>query len=132
MQFETILAGKPIKALINENTIFTDLDQDGEALWGLFLFSGYLTALENRRVDFKTECVLIPPNQEVALLYPDIISSWFLEELGEENYHWLLKSITNGDVNTFLEILKRFMRESVSYFDVGGTCSRNGFIMAWC
>jgi len=121
MQFETILAGKPIKVLINENTIFADLDQDSEALWGLFLFSGYLTALENHRVDIKSECVLTPPNQEVACLYPDIISSWFLEGLGEKNYYWFLKSLTEGDLETFLEILQRFLRTSASYFDVKGT-----------
>ena len=119
-EFETILAGKPIEATVNESTVFADLDGDSESVWGLLLFSGYLTAIQSRRIGIKNQCLLIPPNQEVSWLYPDIIRSWFLEELGEENYDWLLKSLTEGDLDTFLVILQKFLRESISYFDVSG------------
>lgn len=119
-KLELILEGQPITALINENTVFSDLDGDGEAVWGLLLFAGYLTVIRSKQQGIKSECVLIPPNREVASLYPDIIASWFSGKMGEQQYHWLFKSLTEGDMDVFLEILQKFLRESLSYFDMSG------------
>ena len=44
IQFESILEGKPVEVLVDENMTFADLDRSGDKLWSLLLFSGYLTA----------------------------------------------------------------------------------------
>jgi hypothetical protein len=96
------------------------LKKNSEALWSLLLFSGYLTALKTVQSGFGYRCTLTPPNEEVASLYPAIITQWFSDVLETENYHHLLKNLTEGRLGIFLRALKRFLKESMSYFDVKG------------
>ncbi|MDN5332639.1 MAG: hypothetical protein PWP45_1864, partial [Tepidanaerobacteraceae bacterium] len=47
-----------------------------EAVWGLFLFSGYLTAKEKQIRGLKASCNLSIPNKELRELYIDIFETW--------------------------------------------------------
>lgn len=131
-KFELLIQGQPINGLIGEAMTFADLDQDEDAPWALLLFAGYLTSLSSEWIGLQQNCRLIPPNQEVAYLYPNIIASWFSESIGRENYHYLLQSLTQGDLETFLRLLRKFLLESASYFDVKGNAPEkfyHGFVM---
>jgi len=135
IEFEKILDGNPVEVFVDENITFSDLNGSGDKLWTLLLFAGYLTALETDTTVWtstKTKCSLTPPNREVVLLYRDIIITWFSESIGQQNYHYLLKSLITGDVKEFLKILKKFLLESMSYFDVKGDSPEkfyHGFVM---
>ena len=132
MQFEAILEGKPVEALIDQNITFSDLNGSGDRLWTLLLFAGYLTAIQTERVGTKNQCLLKPPNQEVDLLYRDIIVDWFSGPLTDMVYNALLKHLTTGDLPSFLKILKKYLRQSASYFDVKGDQPEkfyHGFVM---
>jgi hypothetical protein len=119
-QFELILAGKPIKAMITENMVFSDLTNNSDALWSLLLFSGYLTVIEKNYVGTDLDCLLRTPNYEVHALYKTIINNWFSAPLGQISYQNFLKSLTTGDLNKFIKTLKQFLKESLSHFDVKG------------
>jgi hypothetical protein len=132
IECEKILEGKPVEALVDENITFADLNGSGDKLWTLLLFSGYLTSIHTELAGFEKKCLLQPPNKEIALLYSHVINAWFKESLGQENYHYLLKSLITGDVQEFLEILQKFLFESLSYFDVKGNAPEkfyHGFVM---
>ncbi len=132
IECEKILEGKPVEALVDENITFADLNGSGDKLWTLLLFSGYLTSTRTELAGFEKKCMLQPPNKEIGLLYSHVISAWFKESLGQQNYHYLLKSLITGDVEEFLEILQKFFSESLSYFDVKGTAPEkfyHGFVM---
>lgn len=117
IQFESILEGKPIDVLVNQNITFADLNGSGDRLWTLLLFAGYLTSTRTEMAGLEHQCLLSLPNQEVASLYPNIIRSWFADSLTHKGYESLLKYLTEGQINYFLEILKKFLWESASYFD---------------
>jgi hypothetical protein len=119
IQFESVLAGDPIEVMINENMTFAELNKS-DALWSLLLFSGYLTALEERYIDTQVSCLLQTPNQEIAALYRDIIREWFDASLGKIEYHKFLMNLVEGRLENFLSTLQRFLKESTSYFDVKG------------
>ncbi len=93
-----LLSGQAIEALINENMVFGDLERDQDALWNLLLFSGYLKVIKSERIRAHWQCLLVPPNYEVTMLYEDIIQEWFTSTLGKSNYDSFLNSLTRGDV----------------------------------
>jgi hypothetical protein len=129
---EPILEGKPIEALVDENITFADLDGSGDHLWNLLLFAGYLTSIKTELSGMQKKCLLKSPNKEISLLYPHIISTWFAETLGRQDYQCLLESLITGDLEEFLDILQTFLFRSASYFDVSGTAPEkfyHGFVM---
>ena len=131
-EFEAILQGQPVSALIDEGITFADLNKSGDKLWSLLLFAGYLTSIKTEWVDTKSRCLLTASNREVMALYRDIIMDWFSESLGQTKYQALLESLTTGNVTQFLSILQKFLLRSSSYFDVGGEEPErfyHGFIM---
>ncbi|MDF3055109.1 MAG: putative AAA-ATPase [Gammaproteobacteria bacterium] len=119
-KFEQILAGNPIEVIITEKMVFGDLKTNTDALWSLLLFSGYLTVRKATPIDTEFNCELQTPNQEVAALYRTVIRGWFTDSLSTAGYQAFLENLTTGDLDTFLERLKRFLKESSSFFDVGG------------
>lgn len=131
-QFELILAGQTIETMIDESMVFADLDISKDALWSLLLFSGYLTCKEMKLAGMQYNCLLMSPNQEVSVLYQDIIRKWFSDSLGRDTYQALLISLTEARLDDFLFILQKFLLESASYFDVKGTEPEkfyHGFVM---
>jgi len=132
IEFEKILKGNPVEVLIDENITFSDLNGSGDKLWTLLLFAGYLTSTQTEPAGLEKKCLLQPPNQEIALLYSHLITTWFKETLGQKNYHYLLKSLITGDTTEFLEILQKYLSQSMSYFDVKGDAPEkfyHGFVM---
>jgi hypothetical protein len=121
-KFELLLAGKSIEVMIREKMVFDDLKTNSGALWSLLLFSGYLTATQTTSTDEGFDCALRTPNREIAALYRTVIKEWFTAtaSLGIDEYRAFLKSLITGDLDTFLERLKRFLKESSSFFDAGG------------
>ncbi|MDF3054592.1 MAG: putative AAA-ATPase [Gammaproteobacteria bacterium] len=119
-KFELLLAGESIEAVITENMTFSDLTTNGNALWNLLLFSGYLTIVAKQAVNMRFDCSLKTPNHEVDALYRDVICQWFENPFGIEVYRNFLKNLTEGDVDKFISILRRFLKESTSCFDVKG------------
>ena len=133
-QLESLLEGKPIEALVDENITFSDLDGSGHHLWNLLLFAGYLTALKNEWGGLGTErkCLLVSPNREISSLYHSIIVNWFADTLTYPGYQSLLKNLVTGNLEEFLAVLRKFLRVSASYFDVSGQEPEkfyHGFVM---
>ena len=67
-------------------------------------------------------------------LYHDIVIDWFAETLGSIQYKSLLESLTQGQLDIFLKILKNFLMDSASYFDVSGKQPEkfyHGLVMGW-
>jgi hypothetical protein len=120
VQFELLLQGKPVSRLIDENFAFDDLADNESAIWSLLLFSGYLKAIQTIPEGTKTNCILLSPNQEVIYLYKDTIQEWFIDRMGQGQYHQFLMSLVEGKIDDFAKILKQFLFETASVFDVKG------------
>jgi len=116
---EEILAGHESIRLISEGTPLSSLDRDGSSVWNILLFSGYLTlAAPPVLEEGEVKCSLRIPNYEVDCLYKHIIKNWFYETIKEDGASIMLKSLLNGDIDTFETIFNKFILETMSYYDL--------------
>lgn len=113
---EELLRGGTIDKKIEEGIVFSELEKGTSTIWSLLLFSGYLTI--DATPSYGTPCRLKIPNLEINELYRSMILDWFDKSIDEHQYHILLDSLINGDVDTFSRIFEDFMLSSVSVFDV--------------
>lgn len=111
-----LLGGGSIEKNIEEGIIFPDLDHSPNAIWSLLLYSGYLTL--DKVPSYGMPCSLRIPNSEVTELYRSMILDWFERSIHEHKYRMLLKSLIDGDIDTFSQLFQEFMFSSASVFDV--------------
>ncbi|MBA3238243.1 MAG: AAA family ATPase [Parachlamydiaceae bacterium] len=127
---EQLLKGEFIEMNIDDGVVFSELQQNPNALWSLLLYCGYLTL--DSAPSYGTPCHLRIPNTEIAELYKSMILSWFEQSIHEYKYRLLLSSLTSGDIDTFSQIFQEFMLSSVSVFDVPSEESEkiyHGFVL---
>jgi hypothetical protein len=118
--FERLLAGEAITKIIDEYVVLKDITQSEERVWSFLLFTGYLKVLSKTIQGSKFKCELCIPNKEIAALYNDVIRDWFPAAMPGYAYKALLKSLVEGDVELFEELLQLALRDTLSYFDVKG------------
>lgn len=119
-ELEALIEGESITKVIDDNIIMTDIDETSENLWSFLLFTGYLKASKKENIDGDLVCELEIPNKEVYSFYRNIIKKWFSENISNTKYNAMLKALVTGDVKTFEYILKEFVINSISYFDISG------------
>ena len=116
-QFELLLQGKPVEQLIDDNTVFGDLQANESAVWSLLLMTGYLKVLGQRRTEQGLWCTLAIPNREVRDLYRQIIEQWLSNGHGVKWYNEFLDHLLTGNLEEFERELKQLMEETVSVHD---------------
>ncbi|SHH26170.1 AAA family ATPase [Clostridium grantii] len=117
---EILVEDKNITRCIIDNIVMEDIRKSSDNLWSFLLFTGYLKAYDKERIGLKDYYKLKIPNLEIKSLYIDIIENWFNNSISKDKYNMMLNSLTKGDIKTFGKILKQFVLNSISYFDVGG------------
>jgi hypothetical protein len=117
---EILIEDGEITKSITDNVVMEDIMKSSDNLWSFLLFTGYLKAYGKERKGLKDYCKLKVPNLEIKSLYYDIIQNWFDTNLSRHKYETMLKSLLCGELKTFGKLLKQFVLNSISYFDVGG------------
>ena len=116
--FETLLLKGTISKLVDEGLVFASLKTSKEAIWGLLLFSGYLTLTElPDYVGTRFSCKLRIPNQEVYALFQDLVQDYFTDTF-LDSWSDLLKALITGDVPTFSEEFQKIIMEMFSVHDL--------------
>lgn len=113
---EELLRGGIVEKIVEEGIVFPHLEQSPNVVWSLLLYSGYVTmaAPPSYGEPFRLRI----PNLEVGELYKGMVLDWFRNTIHEHKYSLLLRSLTQGDVDTFSQLFREFMLTSVSVFDV--------------
>src|SRR3989338_322998 len=120
IKLESLVRNEPIEALVDEYVSFSNFAKNPSALWSLLLSSGYLKATACERADDKLKCELLPPNYEVSLVYRALVKEWLSDPLGQEQYDYFIASLLKGHITDFTKMLKKFLVETLSVFDVTG------------
>jgi hypothetical protein len=120
IRLESLIRNEPIKAMIDEYVTFINFNMTPSAIWSLLLSSGYLKATSCERTDDKLSCVLLPPNYEVYLVYRTMVKDWLTDHIGYEQYSDFLDSLLKGNIIDFTKMLKKYMVETFSVFDITG------------
>ena len=123
ISMENLLKGKHLYKEIDEQIIFNQLDVDENAIWSLFLASGYLKA-ESYTLNEETGGDLYElalTNKEVQIMFQKMIRKWF-SSTGTV-YNGFIKSLLQDDVKSMNAYMNRVALATFSYFDSGRNLS---------
>ena len=109
MEMEKLLKGEVLQTRIDEQIIFSQLDSRTDAVWSLFLASGYLR-VKNYFIDEEWGqdiYELALTNREVRFMFGQMIDGWFKDFIPE--YNDFVKTMLTGDIkamNVYMNISK--------------------------
>ena len=125
--FENLMRGKSLRAEIDEQIVYGELDSDGQAIWSLLLAAGYLkvkqfNAYETEFGDWKEEYELELTNFEVKTMFRGMVRRWF----GSVSYAYndFVKALLLGDLDAMNEYMNTVSAVTFSSFDTGKNPSR--------
>lgn len=116
---ESLLKGEHLYREIDEQIIFDQVDGDENAIWSLFLASGYLKA-ENYTLNEDTGADLYElalTNKEVEIMFRKMIKKWF-SSTGTV-YNGFIRALLQDDVKSMNAYMNRVALAMFSYFDSG-------------
>ena len=115
---EDLLNGGSFYAQIDEEIIFSQLDDDIDAVWSLLLAGGYLKVSgfrKNKR--YQKDYIFSLTNMEIRSVFDKMVKSWF--SLKEYKYHDFSDALLSGNIEFMNEYLNAVANETFSYFDTG-------------
>ncbi len=119
MTMERLLQGDSLCVSLDEQIVFSQLDQGDDAVWSLLLASGYLKAVhyEFSTVRRRAEYELKLTNMEVQAMFEQMIEGWFDGCRRVKNA--FLQALLSDDVKAMNTFMNRVTLEVFSYFDTG-------------
>lgn len=119
ISMESLLKGEHLHKEIDEQIIFDQLDVDENAIWSLFLTSGYLK-VESYALNEDTGADLYElalTNKEVQIMFRKMIKKWF-SGTGTV-YNGFIRALLQDDVKSMNAYMNRVALATFSYFDSG-------------
>ncbi|MBD5449588.1 MAG: AAA family ATPase [Lachnospiraceae bacterium] len=116
---EDLLQDKMFHTLIDEQIVFSQLDNKNSAVWSLLLASGYLRVEQfvfNERRG-KIEYDLKLTNKEVRLMFEQMIEDWFMDYTSD--YNGFIKAMLQDDKKAMNVYMNKVTLATFSYFDTG-------------
>jgi hypothetical protein len=113
---QQLIEGKTIDKELKENFVFQDFEHNHELLWTLLTDNGYLTQVQES--DFGNYQLKIP-NNEVKIVFTDIIKTWIQEEV-KLTRDLLVNTARNLINNRLIEFeigFRQIIGDTISYFD---------------
>lgn len=80
--------------MVNDSVRFDHLENDETTVWGMLLYTGYLTSFSSRRLEDGEECELLIPNREIRGLFRAGLINWFGGKIAEQSVNLLQSSNT--------------------------------------
>ncbi len=120
--FERLLRGESISAELEEQIIYSQLDEDQQAIWSLLLACGYLKVKEIKTCSSDYEewsqvYELELTNFEVKVMFRAMIRRWFGKVSGV--YNDFLKALLTDDLEGMNESMNEIAGVLFSSFDTG-------------
>ena len=109
--FEELLRGGTIIKSINEEMVFSQLDENTEAIWSLLAAAGYLKSEKISLDEYKLQIV----NFEVMHMFNNMVKDWFKAKTAK--YGMFIKSLLNENVEDMNDYMNIIAMSSVSFFD---------------
>lgn len=120
-KFETLLSGESIRARIDEQVVYSQLSMDENAIWSLFVASGYLKIKKHFQAEppeqWRQIYELEITNFEVMLMFRNLVHEWFARS--ESNYNDFIIALLSGDLEAMNVYMNRIAQTVFSFFDSG-------------
>lgn len=126
MIVEDLIQGKSFKARIDEQIVFSQLDEENDAVWSLLLASGYLKVVNIDVTETETEQIQIYTlsctNKETRYMFSRMVRGWF--KTSDKSYNHFLNALLANDVESMNEFMNNVALDTFSTFDTGKRPSR--------
>ena len=126
MIVEDLIRGKSFKAKIDEQIVFSQLDEKNDAVWSLLLASGYLKVMNIEVIDTESDWTpvytLSCTNKETRIMFSKMVQGWFAT--GDRSYNYFIKALLTNDVEGMNEFMNDVALDTFSCFDTGKRPSR--------
>jgi len=121
-EIELLLQNHTLKdKKIEVNIALSDLNGSSQEPWSLLLFTGYLTAISHTIIDRKDHYTLAIPNEEIEILYKDLIYQALQATISFDKLKKLMEAFIAGDRKTVEQCLQGFIIDTCSSHDVAKT-----------
>lgn len=118
VDFERLMKGDSLEKEIDEQVVFSQLEEDETAIWSLLLASGYLRVVNYSISGDGTERYeLSITNREVHVMFAKMVRGWFAS--GSSCYNGFIKALLNHDIKAMNAYMNKIALETISYFDSG-------------
>ena len=118
---ETLISGKTINVIIDEQIVFSELEYSEDAVWSLMLASGYLKVISAEELNLtresENEYELALTNREILFMFRKMILRWFSSAKMETNE--FVRALMGGDVESMNEYMNDVALKTFSSFDSG-------------
>ena len=126
LEFEALMHGETISAVIDEQIVYNQLSGKKGAVWSFLLASGYLKVVDIEFIE-RTGALhyqLALTNKEVMIMFANMIRDWF-ESNDNDYYNDFIKALLMGDVKAMNTYMNKVALTTFSYFDMGKNPSEN-------
>ena len=115
---EDLLKGNTFFTELDEQIVFSDLDENENAIWSLLVASGYLKVINVVQDMESGICTyeLQLTNKEVRLMFQTMIKKWFAKG-SRSYYNDFIKALLLGDVKAMNTYMNRVALNTFSSFD---------------
>lgn len=119
MDMETLLNGGEITVCFDERIVFSQLENDENAVWSLMVASGYLKVceVEYRGMMGKPWYHLAVTNMETLSMFTGMFTGWFADK--STNYSSFVKAFISGNVKEMNIYMNDVTLSTISNFDSG-------------
>ena len=119
MDMETLLNGGEITVCFDEQIVFSQLENDENAVWSLMVASGYLKVceVEYRGMMGKPWYHLAVTNMETLSMFTGMFTGWFADK--STNYNSFVKAFISGNVKEMNIYMNDVALSTISNFDSG-------------
>ncbi len=114
---EDLLNDKPLVTTLDEEIIFSQLDESSEAIWSLLLASGYLRADHISNEEEEPLYHLSLTNLEVKKEFRKMIRRWFKKP--SVRYNDFIKALIADDIDYMNQYMNQITETVFSSFDTG-------------
>ncbi|MDE6606283.1 MAG: ATP-binding protein [Lachnospiraceae bacterium] len=123
--FESLMRGECIKAVIDEQIIYDQLLVKKGAIWSFLLAGGYLKVAGTEFLEQAGHLYyqLALTNKEVHIMFEDMIHGWFESE--DDNYNDFIRALLENDVKAMNIYMNKIALATFSYFDTGKEPSKS-------
>lgn len=117
---EKLIRGEPQLQYVHDDITFKSIRNNSSSLWMFLLHGGYLNAVSIEVGNLAQKLATLElPNKEILSLFAQIVENWFyLENNNPMFYIHFIKSLEKDDPKDFFGFIQKFMKSSMSYFDL--------------
>ena len=120
MTMEELLRGGRLRTVLDEQIVFSQLDQGDDTIWSLFLASGFLKVVYTEFDTESGETVydLKLTNMEVRIMFRQMVRGWFGGRCRPVQ-NAFLQALLVGDVKAMNVYMNKVALQTFSCFDTG-------------